>query len=124
MSPPARVGWRATALKNIDDPGVLRRSGKHRPVAWTCQRLDLPDALAAVAAVALDHPRARGEPRRQFGAHRLGRSIECRVAAPAQLFTALPSWKKCQHLCATNPKWTGRFGDLETISKADSRPSG
>src|SRR6516225_1502682 len=34
----------------------------HRPVAWTCQRLDLPHALTAVAAVALDYARASGEP--------------------------------------------------------------
>src|SRR5262249_28369118 len=53
------------------------------PVAWTYQRLDFPDALAAVAAVTLDHARASGEPGRQFGAHCLGRSIEGRVAAPA-----------------------------------------
>jgi len=32
----------------------------HRPGAWTCQRLDLPNALAAVAAVALNHARASG----------------------------------------------------------------
>src|SRR5207302_9681741 len=33
----------------------------HRPVGWTCQPLDLPDALAAVAAVALAR-RAGGRP--------------------------------------------------------------
>src|SRR5262245_50083150 len=34
------------------------------------QPLDLPDALAAVAPVALDHARTGGEPCRQLGAHR------------------------------------------------------
>src|SRR5262249_45250889 len=55
----------------------------HWPVAWTCQRLDLPDALATVAAVALDHARASGESCWQFDAHLPSRSIEGRVAAPA-----------------------------------------
>ena len=56
-----------------------------------CQRLDLPDALTAVAAVTLDHPRASGEPGRQFRPHHLGCSIERRVAAPAHRAVQQPT---------------------------------
>src|SRR5215470_18929707 len=94
----ARLEWlidHAAVFETLDTPldklvqrELLRcvlggiQHAHHRPVVRTCQRLHLPDALAAVAAVALDHARANGEPRRQFDAHRLGRSIEGRVAAP------------------------------------------
>ena len=50
----------------------------HRPGGR--QPLDFPHALTAVAPVALDHARAGGEPRRQFGAHRVGRLIQRRIA--------------------------------------------
>src|SRR5215211_543337 len=60
-----------------------RGSALEAPAIWNRERLDFPDPLAAVAAVALDHARAGREPRREFDTHRLGRSIEGRVTAPA-----------------------------------------
>src|SRR5262249_55726122 len=60
-----------------------RQHGNHGSVAGTSHPPALPDALAAITAVALDHARTRGEPRRQIDAHHLGSAIKGRVAAPA-----------------------------------------
>ncbi|MHC2589447.1 hypothetical protein ACVIG9_003503 [Bradyrhizobium ottawaense] len=54
------------------------------------KRFDLPDALAAIAAILLEHARAvRAKARGKFGAERRGAVIAMRVGAPAEVTRAV-----------------------------------
>src|SRR3569623_3649762 len=47
----------------------------HLPRSCAGEMLDLPDALSAIAAIALDDARTGGKPRRQIGVRRFGRPV-------------------------------------------------